>query len=136
MENDQYLLLTGRWRLRRQSLVLVDILTRPRRPVAGALPPGDARPAVDADQFGDAPHDVVFQFVSFAISIDDIPQNADEFDARRVVEMTLQNAGEGKEVDRFLICLLAGGEKRVELRPGHPIGVREGGTQPGALGTF
>ena len=85
----------------------------------------DAVAALDTDQLGDAPDRVVLQLVQLAVGIDDLPHQADERLAPVLVEMALQHAGEGIEVDRLIVGPLAGGDQRLELGAADRIALRQ-----------
>ena len=85
----------------------------------------DAVAPVDADQLGDAPQRVVLELVQLAVGEDDLPHQADELDARLRVEMPLQHAGEGVEVDRVLVRLAACRHQPVQRFAAEVVGFGE-----------
>jgi len=90
----------------------------------------DAVAAFDADQFGNPPDRVVLQLVQFAVGIDDLPHQADEGLARLGIEMALQHAGEGIEVDRLIVGALAGGGQRFEFGAADRVALGEHRLEP------
>ena len=100
MQNDQNLLGGDLPRVRDRDVkhqLSVSILIR--NPFFDPLAQYDAIRGRDADELGNAPDQVVFQFVALTIGVDPLPQKRDQFLPRRQVEMPIDDAGEGVKVD-------------------------------------
>ena len=67
--------------------------------------------AVDAEQLGDAPDEVLLEFVALAVGKDDLPEVLDDADALVLAHLALQHAGEAVEVDRLVL----GGGRRPSM---------------------
>ncbi len=73
----------------------------------GALSERDPVGSGDTEQIGNSPYDMIFQFVAHPVGIDDIPEDADQFQPLVVVEMPFEVGGEAIIVDGLVAGLAA-----------------------------
>src|SRR5690606_33492178 len=76
---------------------------------------GDPLGPLHVEQLGNAPDQVILDLMALAVGIDHLPENADELDARLHVEMALEHAGKGVEVNRLAVSRLAGAQQPLQL---------------------
>jgi hypothetical protein len=75
----------------------------------------DALARGHAEEVGNAPDDVILHFASFAIGINDVPQDTDQLQTLFGIEVTLEIGGEAVVVDCGTFCFEPGGDESVEL---------------------